>query len=53
MCVCVYTHTHTEYMWIYDFGGQQVGDILGDEDHGLHSTYNEKIKRQGCVCVCV
>ena len=29
-----------------DFGGQRVGDIFGDEVRGLHSTYNEKIKRQ-------
>jgi len=29
-----------------DFGGQRVGDIWGDEVRGLHSTYNEKIKRQ-------
>jgi hypothetical protein len=29
-----------------DFGGQRVGDIFGDEVRGLHSTYNEKIKKQ-------
>jgi hypothetical protein len=29
-----------------DLGGQRVGDIFGDEVRGLHSTYNEKIKRQ-------
>ena len=29
-----------------DWGGQRVGDIFGDEVRGLHSTYNEKIKKQ-------
>ena len=29
-----------------DFGGQRVGDIFGDEVRGLHSTYNNKIKKQ-------
>ena len=29
-----------------DLGGQRVGDIFGDEVRGLHSTYNNKIKKQ-------
>jgi len=42
----------TSNKWVFripilaDFGGQRVGDIFGDEVRGLHSTYNEKIKRQ-------
>lgn len=42
----------SESKWVFripilaDFGGQRVGDIFGDEVRGLHSTYNEKIKRQ-------
>lgn len=32
--------------FLSDFGGQRVGDIFGDEVRGLHSTYNEKIKKQ-------
>ena len=42
----------TEQKWVFripilaDFGGQRVGDIFGDEVRGLHSTYNNKIKKQ-------
>jgi hypothetical protein len=43
---------NTTNKWVFkipilaDLGGQRVGDIFGDEVRGLHSTYNEKIKRQ-------
>jgi len=42
----------TEQKWVFripilaDLGGQRVGDIFGDEVRGLHSTYNNKIKKQ-------
>jgi len=42
----------TSSKWVFripilsDYGGQRVGDIFGDEVRGIHSTYNEKIKKQ-------